>query len=174
MDEGFFEGLRSKLRLDNEPKEKIDPRAWKVWTIHGIISFIIVLGLALAFNRFGVPLLGLESYFGIIAVALALVYAPWAIAVSPWLTMRFWRYEVRADEMETQHGVFIIRRHLIPMVRVQHVDTEHGPLMRYFGLATLYVSTAATRFPIPALPRQRAEELRGEISALARVSDEDV
>jgi hypothetical protein len=60
------------------------------------------------------------------------------------------------------------------MVRVQFVDTEYGPLMRYFGLTTLYVSTAATRFAIPALPKERAEALRGEIATLARVSEEDV
>ncbi len=166
--------IRQRLRLENEPKERIDPRAWKVWTINGSFNFLILMGLALAFNNYAVGIFFITEFHGMLAYAVALLYAPYGMAVAPWLAMRFWRYEVREEELETQHGIFIIRRHLIPMIRVQHVDTEHGPLMRYFGLATLYVTTAATRFPIPALPKERAEELRGEISALARVSDEDV
>ncbi len=169
-----LEQLRQRLRLENEPKERIDPRAWRVWTIHGFINFLIFLALALAFDNYAVGTAGISEIHGRLALAIALLYAPYAMVVAPWLAMRFWRYEVREEELETQHGIFVIRRHLIPMIRVQHVDTEHGPLMRYFGLATLYVTTAATRFPIPALPKERAEELRGEISALARVSDEDV
>ncbi len=174
MTQGVLDRLMDRLRLENEPEERIDPRAWKVWTIAGAMNFVILLPLALAFDRFIVGLVNLPPLAGTAALALALAYGPWGMAIAPWLRMRFWRYEVREKEMEIQHGIFIIKRHLIPMVRVQHVDTEHGPLMRYFGLATLFVNTAATRFPIPALPQGRAEELRGEISALAGVSDEDV
>ena len=166
--------IRERLRMENEPRERIDPRARKVWTINGFLSFLFVLIVALLFHLVAVTAMGLPSWVGWTAVLLALAYAPWAMLAAPWLKMRFWRYEVRKDEIEIQHCIFIIQRHLVPMVRVQYVDTEQGPLMRYFGLATLYVSTAATRFSIPALPKQRAEELRGEIAALARTSEEDV
>lgn len=169
-----LENIRERLRMEGEPKERIDPRARKVWTISGAISSVIVLVIAVLFHLFFVPATGLPGWTGWAAIALALMLAAWSIIAGPWLKARFWRYEVRKDEMEIQHGIFVIKRHLIPMVRVQYVDTEHGPLMRYFGLATLYVSTAATRFAIPALPQQTAEELRGEIAALARMSDEDV
>jgi membrane protein YdbS with pleckstrin-like domain len=166
--------IRQRLRMENEPRERIDPRARKVWAINGLLSFLVVLIVASLFQLVAVTAMGLPGWTGWAAVLLALAYAPWAVLVAPWLKMRFWRYEVRRDEIEIQHGIFIIQRHLVPMVRVQYVDTEHGPLMRYFGLATLYVSTAATRFAIPALPKQRAEALRGEIAALARTSEEDV
>ena len=73
-----------------------------------------------------------------------------------------------------QHGVFVIERTLVPMVRVQHVDTTQGPLLRKYQLATIYISTAATRHEIPAIDLQEAEELRHSISALARVAEDDV
>jgi len=160
--------------MENEPKEGIDPRARKVWMISGILSSIVVMMIALGFYVVAVTAMGVPEWAGWMVIALALLYVPWGIYFSPWLRMRFYRYELRENEMEIQHGIFIIKRHLIPMVRVQYVDTEHGPLMRYFGLTTLYISTAATKFAIPALPKQRAEELRGEIATLARVSEEDV
>jgi membrane protein YdbS with pleckstrin-like domain len=166
--------LRDRLRMDNEPKESIDPRARKVWMIGGALGSIIVMAIALGFYAFVTTVYDAPDWVGWTAIALALVYVPWGVYFHPWLRMRFWRYELRENELEIQHGIFVIKRHLIPMVRVQYVDTEHGPLMRYFGLTTLSISTAATKFAIPALPKQRAEELRGEIATLARVSEEDV
>ena len=62
-----------------------------------------------------------------------------------------WRYEVRESEIELQHGIFIVKRTLIPMVRVQHVDTSQGPILRKYDLAEITISTAATNHTIPAL-----------------------
>ncbi len=60
------------------------------------------------------------------------------------------------------------------MIRVQHVDTEQGPVLKKFGLATVSVSTAATTHNIPALALEEALELRDRIGILARVEEEDV
>lgn len=170
----MLRNIRQRLRMDNEPKESIDPKARKVWTIAGILASAVLMSIAVGFYALAVLAAGAPQWVGLTAVSLALLYVPWGVYLGPWLKVRFWRYELRANELEIQHGVFIIKRHLIPMIRVQYVDTEHGPLMRYFGLTTLTVSTAATKFAIPALPRQRAEALRGEIAILARVSEQDV
>lgn len=85
-----------------------------------------------------------------------------------------WRYEVRESEIELQHGLFIVKRTLIPMVRVQHVDTSQGPILRKYGLAEISISTAATVHTIPALIMDEADDLRGRISVLARVAEDDV
>lgn len=85
-----------------------------------------------------------------------------------------WRYEVREAEIELQHGLFIVKRTLIPMIRVQHVDTTQGPLLRKYNLAVLTISTAATVHAIPAIAVEEADALRQQISVLARVAKEDV
>lgn len=92
----------------------------------------------------------------------------------PKLRWNRWRYEVREQEIELQHGVIITRRTLIPMIRVQHVDTEQGPVLRKYGLAGIKISTAATVHEIPAVEMEEAEEMRKMISNLARVATEDV
>lgn len=92
----------------------------------------------------------------------------------PALRWRRWRYEVREQEIEIQKGLFVVKRTLIPMIRVQHVDSSQGPLLKKYRLASVTISTAATVHEIPALDEEEAEELRYSISRLARVADEDV
>jgi membrane protein YdbS with pleckstrin-like domain len=58
------------------------------------------------------------------------------------------------------------------MVRVQHVDTSQGPIMRAFGLSDVKVSTAAGVHAIPALADHDADALRDRIAVLARVTDD--
>ena len=60
------------------------------------------------------------------------------------------------------------------MVRVQHVDTEQGPILKKYNLANISISSAATVHTIPMLLTEDADELRGKISELARVAEEDV
>ena len=160
--------------METEPKERLDSRALKAWFFSGLIWGLLFMIIPVLYLTL-VPLLwDLPSFYGWLAAGLVFLYTLWDAVIVPRIKLRFWRYEIRDDEIDIRHGVFIIRRTLIPMVRVQHVDTEHGPIMRLFGLATLRVSTAASEHRIPALSREKAAELRGEISALARVSDEDV
>ncbi|MGE4275022.1 MAG: PH domain-containing protein [Candidatus Methanomethylophilaceae archaeon] len=171
--------LRSRLHqglvIEDPPSERIDPRALKVWRINGFINATVYLLIAVGFLFFTTTVIAeIPDWVGWLVLAVAVIYLPLAVLLVPLLRMRYWRYEIREHEIDIQHGIIIIRRNLIPMVRVQHVDTEHGPILRHYGLATLKVSTAASNFYIPALSKEKANELRGEISTLARVSDEDV
>ncbi len=160
--------------MEKDPREKIDPRALKAWFFSGLIWGFLLMVIPVAYFILNNLFWDLPMFYGWVGIGLVVLYTLWDAVIIPRLKLRFWRYEIREDEIDIRHGVFIIRRTLIPMVRVQHVDTEHGPVMRLFGLATLRVSTAATSHRIPALSRDKAAESRGEISALARVSDDDV
>ena len=160
--------------MEVEPAERIDSRAVKAWLYSGLIIGFLLLLIPLAYLIMVTLVWDLPPLWGWLGAGAVVVYTLLEALIIPQLRMRFWRYEIREEEIDIQHGIFIIKRTLVPMTRVQHVDTEHGPVMRYFGLATLRISTAATNHRIPALSREKAAELRGEISALARVSDEDV
>ncbi|MFO1446518.1 PH domain-containing protein [Bacillus sp. Bva_UNVM-123] len=156
-----------------EPQSRISEKGLKVWRISGMIhtlfSFLIssvVIGLTIFF-AWPFWIIG-------IVVILFVIDAYLMISLIPTLRWRRWRYEVRENELEIQHGVFIMKRTLVPMIRVQHVDTRQGPILRKYELATVAVSTAATVHEIPALNVDEAEELRFFISKLARVADEDV
>jgi uncharacterized protein len=156
-----------------EPQTRISERALVVWRISGVIaslfSWIVGGGLVTLGVLFDWPV-----WIITVVIILILIFSYLITFFFPKLRWKRWRYEVREQEIELQRGVFIIKRTLIPMVRVQHVDTQQGPLLRKYQLSTVMISTAATVHEIPALEMEEAEELRQSISRLARVADEDV
>ncbi len=79
-----------------------------------------------------------------------------------------------SNEIDLKRGVLVKYRTLIPLSRVQHVDTRQGPLLRWFDLATVTISTAATTHEIPALDVVIADRVRDQISKYARLAEEDV
>ena len=101
-----------------------------------------------------------------------LPYFALSVLILPRLAYRRWRFGIDDEEIDLQRGRVWIERVLVPMARVQHVDSEVGPLERRLGLASVWVHTAAGAFKIPALDAERARELRVRIARLARVSDE--
>jgi uncharacterized protein len=165
--------MGGSLMTISEPQKRISKQALTVWKIaaglHSLVVWILAGGLIAITIIFDFPIWIIGA-----AVAVAAVYSYLFIILLPALRWKRWRYEVREQEIELQYGVFIIKRTLIPMIRVQHVDTQQGPLLRKYRLSTVTVSTAATIHEIPALDMEEAENLRISISRLARVADEDV
>jgi hypothetical protein len=95
-----------------------------------------------------------------------------AVTIVPSMRWRRWRWDVRPEAIDIQHGTFTIRRTLVPMLRVQHVDTTRGVVEQSLDLATVVVHTAAGSHRIPLLRVTDAAEVRDRIADLARTADE--
>ena len=94
------------------------------------------------------------------------------LVLAPELRWRRWRWEVREHEIDIRHGTFAITRTLVPMLRVQHVDTKRDLIQQALGLATVVFHTAAGANEIPALDGGEAGLVRDRIAELARTADE--
>lgn len=92
--------------------------------------------------------------------------------LAPLLRYRHWRYEVRDWEIDLLRGALVVTRTLVPMTRVQHVDTRQTVLSQAFGLRSVIVHTAAGSHEIPALRPGDATGIRDRIALLAREPDE--
>lgn len=161
------------VNMRTEPMNRISEKGLRVWRIYGSLQTLIALLLGIgvgAINFF------IDNYMWIYIVdgLVVLLIGYLLIFLFPKVRWTRWKYEVRDQEIELQHGLFVVRRTLVPMVRVQHVDTEQGPILRKYDLASITISTAATSHTIPALVTAEADELRGRISVLARVAEDDV
>lgn len=103
------------------------------------------------------------------------VAAPTIVAIGgvalPVVRWRTWRYEVRDHEIDLLHGALWVRRTLIPMTRVQHVESERTVLSDLFDLRAVTVHTAAGKHEIPALTEGEAAWIRDRIALLAREPD---
>jgi membrane protein YdbS with pleckstrin-like domain len=107
-----------------------------------------------------------------LAAALAVGLVAIGGVAAPLLRWRTWRYEVRDEEIDLLRGAVVVRRTLIPMTRVQHVDTQRTPLSDLFELRSVTVHTAAGSHSIPALRPGDAAAIRDRIAVLARQPDE--
>lgn len=158
--------------MKHEPSERLDPRARLLWRITGAaqttfaalisggIIGAIFFGAGAPFYLWGIP---------VVLTALAVLLL---IVLIPSLRWRRWRYEIRADEVDLQRGIVWVSRTLVPLARIQHVDTRTGPLERRLGLATVVFFTAAGANQIPELSATVAGEVRDRIAELAREQDE--
>jgi membrane protein YdbS with pleckstrin-like domain len=155
------------------PEKRISPKALKVWKIYGAILSFIVFALSIA-ATVAIFLLDLPKWIIPILVVVDICFLLIAVFFVPKIRWERWRYELREQEIELQHGLFVVKRTLIPIIRVQHVDTNQGPIMKKYRLASVVISSAATTHEIPALDEDEAEELRKTISYLVRVVREDV
>ncbi|WP_210493493.1 PH domain-containing protein [Patulibacter sp. SYSU D01012] len=152
---------------DAQPR-RLSARAVPYWRLH-----LAAQGLpAAAVATVVLALVPVPGWVAAVGTAAAWVAALGTVAVVPAVRRRIWWYAIGAEEVDLHHGLLVITRTVVPMVRVQHVDLHHGPLADRFGLAEIELHTAAGSVTIPALDRDEAEALRAHIAALARVPDE--
>lgn len=159
--------------LREAPRLRIATSAIKVWKIHALLTTLIPLVISIALLVLGY-IFSFSYLFAIILLILTIVEFIVSLYLVPSIRWRRWRYEIFDQEIYIQHGILIVKRTLVPMTRVQHVDTKQGPILKRFNLATLTISTAATNHEIPALLEDEAERLRDQIAVLARVEQDDV
>ncbi|MCG8373127.1 MAG: PH domain-containing protein [Balneolales bacterium] len=160
--------------MSDIPKTRIDENAIKAWRItfflNGLFLYIV--------PAFFYALYYFEESVGVLLPAItapgAFVIHVIIITLLPKLRWNRWRYDVNDQGVDMLRGIIIKKRTIVPMNRVQHVDTKQGPIYRRYGLSSISLSTAATTHEIPALDDQTADELRTRISELVRKVREDV
>lgn len=106
--------------------------------------------------------------------AAAATFAVAASVIAPPLRYRAWGFALRERDVYLRHGVLFRTTSIVPHARIQHVDTRHGPVDRWLGLASVVVFTAGHRgaiIAIPALEAEEAEEIRDRLAAQSGVGD---
>lgn len=154
--------------MSTEPSKSLDRRMVRVWRISEAIALVVVAVIAAAVLAFYRPL-WLVVVCAVL-VALQLV----SLLVLPQVRYRRWRYEVTTTDVLIRSGLIVVKTSVIPMVRVQHVETTQGPILKANGLASVTITTAGSKFEIPGLASAEAETLRDQVAVLARIAQEDV
>lgn len=150
-------------------RERLHPRAVTLFRVRGLGRGVLVTGLVLAAEWIVGPPLPF-----LLPTAVAGTLALANVLVVPRLRHRAWGFQLRESDLYLRYGVLFRTTSIVPHARVQHVDTRHGPLERWLGLAELVVFTAGVRggiIAIPGLDRARAETLRDRLAALSGAGD---
>lgn len=159
--------------MEKQFSKKLSPRiigAWRWGSAAGNAVFLVV---PLVYYSF----FGIHAYHFWVVLLLSLLFLfYWVLSflVIPGLRWKNWRYSINEQEIDLLRGVLVKTETLIPLSRVQHVDTSQGPLLRWYGLSSVTISTAATTHEIPGLDEVIADRVRRQVSTYARLAEEDV
>ena len=168
------------------PSRKLDRRITRVWRLSALANIIIwsavciipIAAVAVMLSDSGdsdtrvvSAVLGIISLAALAAMVVLVVIL---VVIVPKIRWIQWSFEVLDEEIDIHKGIFWRKRIIIPLIRVQNVDTRQGPIMRANGLASFTVSTAAGEHEIPGLLEAEADALRDQVAVLARIAQEDV
>lgn len=169
--------------MNSEPATRIHKNAIKAWTINSLLFGLFWFSPPVIYSGISIALAvesnlswhsGIDWLLFSALFLIALILYVFTGILLPKLRWKRWKYDVSDKEVDMMRGIFIIKRTLVPINRVQHVDTRQGPIYRKFGLSSVTISTAATTHEIPALDDETADELRNKISTLVRKVKGDV
>jgi len=149
-----------------EPTRRLAGNARTIWRLEQIMGWGVAIAIA-----FGVASRVDDGTLDLLLRVVPVLGLLVGVVVVPELRWRRWRWDVRPHEIDIRHGTFTVRRTLIPMARVQHVDTTRDILEQTFTLASVEVHTAAGSHEIPMLTLRDADEVRDRIAALARTDE---
>lgn len=147
--------------------ERLDSRVRIVWLVSALVGGLIGGALVGTAGRFF-----FDSGLWIVPVAfvvLAVLGAGYELA-----RYRIWRFAIEDDAVTLERGVLTRVTSVVPFVRVQHVDTQRGPIERLAGLSSVVVYTAGSRgadITIPGLAPERADAIRERLRRLAIESE---
>jgi uncharacterized protein len=147
----------------------LDPRVRAVWRLGWLMRSVFLTGaVVLALRLLEPPVPERAMVAGLLAVMLLLTVF-W-----PAWQYRYWGFQVRGSDVFLQHGVLWRTTSVVPHGRIQHVDTQQGPLERAFGLSSVVMFTAGTvgaAIGIPGLSTADAEALREGLAMLSGSDD---
>ncbi|RQG89794.1 hypothetical protein EA462_07180 [Natrarchaeobius halalkaliphilus] len=149
--------------------ESLHPRIRILWIAQWAITAGILGLMAAGVDRFIVDVpLSVQGGIVAVGIVLATVYALRLYQV--------WQFELQPDALYLERGVVTFVETAVPFVRVQHVDTQFGPIERVLGLSSVVVYTAGSRnadVRVPGLTPDRARELQDTLRELAVESEAD-
>ena|SRR5699024_1038621 len=161
-------------RKQQEPQNKLAKNFVRVMYIESII-WLLIQALVLG------GLFFLANYYewnhwikvGLIVLTVLLVINKIIDLILPIFRYRNWRYGADASYLYVKQGAIFEKRKLIPMTKIQTVETEQGPLLRRYNLYTVSVTTMGPGHSIPGLPKDTAFALRDEIARYAKIKEEE-
>ncbi|MBU3181234.1 PH domain-containing protein [Clostridium psychrophilum] len=147
--------------------KRISPFSRKMWTIDGLIITGIFLIIAVVLNIF----LELNSLWKCILIGsiygLTLLILINSLLIPKYKYENF-RYDMDEDKIVLKYGVFTKINVIIPMSRVQYVDTEQGIILKKYKLINLTVHTAGGSYPIPFLESKVGTNLQLSIAKIVQ------
>jgi membrane protein YdbS with pleckstrin-like domain len=124
------------------PRYQVHPVARWLWAAQGLAG-VAALGVASAVAWWAVPTAGTAHAVVHLLPWLLVPVGLLLVVVQPLWRYRVHRWEVTDQVVYTQVGWLTRTWRIVPVARIQTVDTTRGPVQQLLGLATIIVRTAS-------------------------------
>jgi len=149
--------------------DHVNPNTVPVWRSQAVL-LVLAATVPLGFFAIRTGNTVVLGAFGLLVVA-ALACA-WFVPPAYYRSLRF---AIDEHGIRIERGILWRTLTALPRIRVQHSDVSQGPLQRRFGVATLKLYTAGTRYTKIELPGlEHAEAMALREALLARGGDSGV
>lgn len=165
-----------------EPANRVARAAIWLWAVRGLLTVAGVVGILIFVAWIvgqqtdpGGPPPWVRDHAWLLPVVVGVLAGIPLVLVQPPYRYLVHRWEVTKDLVYTQSGWLDRRWHLIPISRIQTVDTDRGAIERLFSLATVKIHTAshAGSSSIEGLPLSVATELANSLAEQANQLRDD-
>jgi membrane protein YdbS with pleckstrin-like domain len=159
-----------------EPSHRVSRRAPAYWRLRAAlgaaVGWLVAVGLLVAAVAADTGWWTVPLWAG--ALLLVLVPLP-GLTLAPRIRYDVHRWEVSEIAVHVRHGWLSRTDEIVPLSRVQTVDSTQGPLMRGFGLRTVTVQTAskAGTVAIACLDDAVAHDVVSRLVAITAATPED-
>lgn len=149
------------IEKDQEVNEfkNVDKKAVKSWRTARVITFLIFLAIFIGVRMF---IKNWDKTFVLVATIIQgviLLLLALNAFLYPKIEYRQWKYKITEDKIEFYHGIFFVQHTIIPMLRIQHITVNQGPINKLYKVATVSISTAGGVFGLVGLPKETADEI---------------
>ncbi len=127
--------------------QRVSKRAKVLWTITRLIFMLVAVGFT-----------AILTSNPIILISVAAVLLLFAI-IYPQVEYIQWSYCITDDRIEIKKGIIWRSHTIVPVGRIQHVESSNGVLQRMFRLSTVKIYTAGGMHRIENLSNDTAEEI---------------
>ncbi|MFB7916207.1 MULTISPECIES: PH domain-containing protein [unclassified Streptomyces] len=153
------------------PRHRVGSRAIGWWTVQ---SALLAVPLPLTFGILWASIPPTREFFmwaTLISLLPGLIYT----AVMPTWRYRVHRWEVTDEAVYAASGWLWQQWRVVPLSRVQTVDTLRGPVQQMFGLSGVTVTTASASgaVKIKGIEHKVAEELVEHLTRFTQATAED-
>jgi membrane protein YdbS with pleckstrin-like domain len=125
------------------PRYRVHPTARWLWAAEGLLVAVVFAGASMA-AWFAVPDdAGAARTVADVLPWLAVPLAVLLVVVQPLWRYRIHRWEITDQVVYTQVGWLTRTWRIVPVARIQTVDTTRGPVQQLLGLSTVIIRTAS-------------------------------
>lgn len=152
--------------------QKLNKNAKKSWIIARLIGTLIVSSILIAVRIF-IPKV-IDSYYKInvfftigiiILISILLINS----FIYPIIEYKQWRYIITNDKIEFTEGIYFVRKVIIPIIRIQHIQLNQGPINKFLNLYNISIFTAGGQHKIPNIDATKAEEISEYLKELIKM-----